>query len=67
MVKTISHNTTPNRRGGLSPREAADALGVSISTVYVQLGMGGLVSYKVGRARRIPRESIDALKRQSLG
>ena len=68
MSKTANHNTSPNRRdrrGGLSPREAADDLGVCVSTIYVLMGTGGLASYKVGRARRIPRESIDALKRQS--
>ena len=68
MSNTANHTHTPNRRarrGGLSPREAADDLGVCISTIYVLLGTGGLASYKIGRARRIPRESVDALKQQS--
>ena len=67
MTETINHDASPSRRdrrGAFSPREAADDLGVSVSTIYVLMGKGGLASYKIGRARRIPRESIDALKQQ---
>ena len=70
MAETINHDTSPsrrNRRGAFSPREAADDLGVCVSTIYVQLGKWNLASYKIGRARRIPRESVDALKGRDAG
>ncbi len=51
-----------NLPGGLSPRSAAHELGVCIATVYVLLDQGELASFRVGRARRIRRESIEALK-----
>ncbi|MCZ6612926.1 MAG: helix-turn-helix domain-containing protein [Planctomycetota bacterium] len=47
--------------GGLSPRAAAADIGVSISTIYVLLADGRLESYRIGRARRITRRSINAL------
>jgi excisionase family DNA binding protein len=44
----------------LSPEEAAEALSLSRSTVYIELSAGRLESISVGRARRIP---IDAIQR----
>lgn len=38
MAEAINHENPRNRRGGLSPREAADDLGVCVSTVYVLMG-----------------------------
>jgi excisionase family DNA binding protein len=64
MENTTKRDRLHCRRGGLSPREAADDLGVCVATIYVLLGTGELASYKIGRARRIPRESIDAIKQQ---
>ena len=55
-------NPKKNQPGGLSPRDTATALGTCISTVYVLLDKGELDSYRVGRARRIRPESIEALK-----
>ena len=61
MARTSNDENPRNRRGGLSPREAANELGVCVATVYVLLGNGQLPSYKIGRARRITREAIDAI------
>lgn len=55
-------NLKKNLRGDLSPRGTADDLGTCVATVYVLLDKGELDSYHVGRARRIRRESIEALK-----
>ena len=44
MAETINHDTSPsrrNRRGAFSPREAADDLGVCVSTIYVLMAKGG--------------------------
>jgi excisionase family DNA binding protein len=41
-----------------TPREAAHALGVSRSTIYVLMADGGLPSVRIGSSRRIP---VDAL------
>lgn len=41
------------------PEEAAQALGLSRSTVYELLADGRLASVKVGRSRRIPRAALD--------
>ena len=44
----------------LTADEAAEALSLSRSTVYVELAAGRLESISVGRARRIPADAIDA-------
>ena len=44
----------------LTAEEAAEALSLSRSTVYVELAAGRLESISVGRARRIPADAIDA-------
>lgn len=43
----------------LSPEEAATALSLSRSTVYIELSAGRLESIKVGTARRIPVDAIE--------
>lgn len=35
-------------------------LSISRSSLYELMGLGEIVSIKVGRSRRVPRESIDA-------
>ena len=47
-----------DEREALNPQETGLALGVCTSTVYELLKSGELDSFKVGRARRIPRTSI---------
>ena len=44
----------------MTPEEAADALALSRSTVYLELSAGRLESISVGRARRIPIDAIEA-------
>jgi excisionase family DNA binding protein len=54
----------------LTPEEAADALALSRSTVYVELSAGRLFSINVGRARRIPVDAIESWlqhKREEAG
>lgn len=46
----------------LTVREACTMLNVSPPTVYKMLAEGQLVSYKVGKCRRIKRESFEALR-----
>ncbi|MGH9077089.1 MAG: helix-turn-helix domain-containing protein [Acidimicrobiales bacterium] len=48
--------TAPNTLEKLlyTPIEAAAALGISRSTLYVLLAQGDLVSVRIGAARRIP-------------
>lgn len=43
----------------LKPEEAAQALSLSRSTVYVEMNAGRLESISVGRARHIPVEAIE--------
>jgi excisionase family DNA binding protein len=44
--------------GSLTPAEAAEAMGVSLSTVWRQMRRGELASYKVGNRRLIPSDAI---------
>ena len=49
----------------LRPEEAAEALGLSRSTLYELLRQGDIDSIKVGRARRIsPRALYEFIERQ---
>lgn len=50
----------------LSPEEAAQALSVSRSMVYLLLREGALPSIKIGRARRIPSAALEELVEQRL-
>lgn len=43
----------------LTAEEAAEALSLSRSTVYVELASGRLESISVGRARRIPVDAVE--------
>jgi excisionase family DNA binding protein len=54
---------SPPVPGGLGKRlyrvqEAAEALGLSRSTIYEQMRSGRLRSVKIGRSRRIPAQAI---------
>jgi len=49
--------------GDLSINEACSILGVTPPTIYKLLNRGELAGYKVGRSRRITRESINKLRR----
>ena len=50
----------------LSPEEAADLLSCSRSMVYTLIGRGELRAIKLGTARRIPRQSLDAFIERQL-
>ena len=51
-------NLTPR---GYRPKQAAEVIGVGLTTVYALLKSGDLDSVKVGRSRIILAESIDRL------
>lgn len=44
----------------LTPKEAAQALGLSQSYIYELLASEALPSITIGRARRIPRRALEA-------
>lgn len=48
----------------LTPREAAQMLGVSRSKLYELLAASAVESVHIGACRRIPREALDAFVRQ---
>lgn len=50
----------------LSVAQAAAALGVGKSTLWLHLTAGTIQSFSVGRVRRIPREAVDRAMREGL-
>ncbi|MCD6536607.1 MAG: helix-turn-helix domain-containing protein [Thaumarchaeota archaeon] len=44
----------------LSPKQAAEELGVSIWSIYRLIRKGDLVAIRVGRLLRIPESSLEA-------
>lgn len=50
--------TSPVEKLLYTPREAAHALGLSRSTIYVLMENGDLPSVRIGASRRIPTESL---------
>lgn len=44
----------------LSPEQAAQELGIGRSHLFRLLADGDVVSVKIGRSRRIPRDSLQA-------
>jgi excisionase family DNA binding protein len=57
--------TLPAGRAGFTPAEVADALAVSVAYVYTLMERGELVSFHLGRARRITADSLaDLIARQ---
>lgn len=47
----------------LTPDEAAQALGVSRSTVYELINSGELTAIRIGRSRRVPTEVLERFVR----
>jgi excisionase family DNA binding protein len=45
----------------VSPREAANLLGIGRSTIYLLLRSGDLQSIHIGACRRIPLDSVNSL------
>jgi excisionase family DNA binding protein len=43
------------------PAEAAEALGVSVATIYRLIGRGEIRAVKIGRAVRIHRDELERL------
>lgn len=55
----------PAGRAGFTPAEAAEVLGISPRHVYNLMDRGELVSFHLGRARRITADSLaDLIARQ---
>jgi excisionase family DNA binding protein len=50
--------TLPPGRAGFTPREVAEMLAISLAYVYVLMDRGELVSFHLGRARRITGDSL---------
>jgi excisionase family DNA binding protein len=53
--------STERTREILTPEQAADYLQVNRETIYRYIREGRLVASKLGRAYRIPRQSLDLL------
>lgn len=45
----------------LTPEEAAEALGVSVGTIYKRLQSGDLAGFQLGRQWRIPPEELQKM------
>lgn len=70
MIRTEKNvSSEPNEASQklvLTPQEAADALGINRSTLYLLIMSGELPSFKIGRCRRIPIKALEAwIARQS--
>lgn len=50
--------TLPPGRAGFTPAEVAEALSISLAYVYVLMKDGELVSFHLGRARRVTADSL---------
>jgi excisionase family DNA binding protein len=60
LAKPKNHTITlPPNRAGFTPLEVAELLGISRTWVYELCNQGELVSFHIGRARRITRDSIE--------
>jgi excisionase family DNA binding protein len=64
-------DTTPVARLLYTPVEAANALGISRSSLYVLLAQGAIRSIQIGGSRRIPVDAlatfIDSLRQETTG
>lgn len=59
-MKAIAERQTPREPIWLTPRQAADYLGVGVDTIYDACAAGGLKHTKLGhRTIRLRREWID--------
>ncbi|CUH42065.1 helix-turn-helix domain-containing protein [Ruegeria atlantica] len=54
-----------NKLSDLSPQSAAEELDCSPRKVWDLIDLAELETYKVGRVRRITRESLDAFKERN--
>ena len=50
----------------LRPHEAGSILGISRSMIYVLMDQGELPRVRIGRAVRVPRESVEEWARQKI-
>jgi len=65
-MRSPRQNTAPRTDADdFTVRELAAALRVHNQTIYKMLARGALRSYKVGHARRIPREEFDRIRGQA--
>jgi excisionase family DNA binding protein len=58
----LAENPTWRDQPDLTVQEACTLLQVTAPTIYSLMNRGALLSYKVGRLRRITRESFQALR-----
>lgn len=56
----------PVHKGALAPADAARRLGIGRTKLYELIGSGTLRSFRIGRARRIRTEDIEALRQTDL-
>ena len=66
MVNEVTHNA-PMAKDWYTVREAAEYLGKSEQTIFRWMKEGTLSFYKVGRATRFSRESLDAVVEKTTG
>jgi excisionase family DNA binding protein len=59
MSTNTTEATTP--RIALSPEEAAEAIGISVASMYIQLRKGQIPSKRMGRRILIPVDFMDNL------
>ncbi len=43
----------------LTPEEAAEVLGIGRTKVYALMATGELLSVRIGKSRRVPRDAVD--------
>ncbi len=56
----------PVHKGALAPADAARRLGIGRTKLYELIGSGTLRSFRIGKARRIRTEDIEALRQTDL-
>jgi excisionase family DNA binding protein len=56
----------PSQKGALAPADAARRLGIGRTKLYELMGSGTLRSFRIGKARRIRLEDIEALRQTDL-
>jgi excisionase family DNA binding protein len=56
----------PSQNGAMAPADAARRLGIGRTKLYELIGSGALRSFRIGKARRIRTEDIEALRESDL-
>ena len=56
----------PSQKGAMAPADAARRLGIGRTKLYELIGSGALRSFRIGKARRILTEDIEALRESDL-